>query len=83
MKPFRFRTASGSLYEINPIAKTWARLEFDSAVSPFVRTKDGEYKSISEVAIGKPVHLIGESLTSGGLFRLIETTPVTEIITQF
>jgi hypothetical protein len=76
----KFRTESGSLYEIDYVNRTWARLQHNEAVSPFVRTPDGTFDNVPEIVVGRPVIITGPSLTPGGLFRIIQTTPVTEIL---
>ena len=68
----KFRTESGSIYTLYDDESRW------ESTSVNTRTKGGEMHSHSEVVVGQPVLITGPGLMLGA--RLIETTPVVEII---
>jgi hypothetical protein len=74
MKIF-FMTESGSQYVIDNDTMTWERPQASEG-SVFVRTTSGPLSEWPEVTVGKGVHMFGPSLTEGGLFRWINTSPV-------
>jgi hypothetical protein len=78
MRHIRFKTESGSLYELDEEAMTWSRLTH-SAESVAVRTKSGPMLKWPEVKIGRECRILGPSLSFVGGIRLIETTPVVSV----
>lgn len=76
----RFRTETGSLYEIDFELKTWARLEQPryQGAHP-LRTMEGTYNQISEIRIDEPVVITGAPLDPAATFRGITTSRVVEI----
>lgn len=75
----RFATRSGSIYEIDHEARTWARL-INSAESNRVRTPDGTFLSISPIRVGSSVTLTCPPIVEGTDVRWIQTTPVVRIL---
>ena len=74
------KTESGSTYVIDRAKMTWDRMRTlpNDSILP-VRTKGGTLNTLPMVELGKPLILIGPSLTPGGLFRMIETSPIISI----
>ena len=74
------RTSSGSLYvlDLYNTPMTWERREAGEG-SVLVRTKGGELYTFPSIRVGKRMYMYGPSLTPGGLFREISTTPVVSI----
>lgn len=78
------RTESGSLYVLdwyspsphNP--RGWERREAGKG-SCYVRTTGGALFTFPSIQVGRRMVMLGPSLTPGGTFRLIETTPVQSI----
>lgn len=75
----QFITESGSRYEIDYGARRWARLEHNPE-SAAVRSAEGEMTGVSEIVIGQPVLIFGPPIDPAQDFRMIETTPVLEIV---
>lgn len=69
----RITTESGSIYTIDLANKRWR------STSISTRTASGVYDHISPLKIGMPLVMTMPSLTPGGLFRLIHTSPITVI----
>lgn len=80
-KTIQFRTASGSIYELEGDKKggTWKRLEH-SPESNEVRTASGPYSRHSPIRVGSSVVITGPSLVLGRDYREITTSPVIQII---
>jgi hypothetical protein len=77
----RFRTESGSLYEIDTAAKTWARLEEPNREGSYpLRTTSGTYYSINEIEVGFPAQWLSEPIDTTKDVRLVETSRVVEIL---
>jgi hypothetical protein len=77
----RFRTESGSLYEIDSIQKTWARLEEPTIEGSYpLRTKSGNYYSLNVIEVGFPAQWLSEPIDPTKDFRLVETSRVVEIL---
>jgi hypothetical protein len=70
-----FETESGSKYILDRDTMTWARPQAGEG-SVYVRTTSGPLTNWPEITVGKPVQMFGPSLTPGGSFRWIYTTPV-------
>ena len=75
----QFITQSGSRYEIDYGAKRWARLEH-SEESNDVRTAEGEITGITDIVVGRSLLIFGPPIDSTQDFRMIETTPVMQIV---
>lgn len=73
----RFRTETGSLYEIDFALKTWARLEPPryQGASP-LRTLEGSFTEISPIEVGHSVEIISAPLDLTKDFRSILTSHV-------
>jgi len=77
----KFRTETGSLYEIDHEKKTWTRLQEPNIVGMApLRTATGPFHEISEIKLDCPVRIIGPSLHPERDFRLIQTSRVVEVI---
>jgi hypothetical protein len=83
MNTIKFRTETGSLYEIDYDKKQWSRLEEPKIQGRKpLRTKTGSFNEISDIVVGQPVLIFGPSLTPGTNGRCIRTSYVVEILTQ-
>jgi hypothetical protein len=83
MSLIRFRTESGSLYEIDTDKKTWDRLEKPNREGSYpLRTTSGTYYSLNVIEVGFPAQWLSEPIDPTKDFRLVETSLVTEIINQ-
>ena len=82
MTELRVKTESGSTYILNQVQMTWDReRNVPDLASPYpVRTKGGTLMEFPKVVVGQPLRLFGPSLTPGGAFRMIETSPVVEVL---
>jgi hypothetical protein len=75
-------TASGSRYRIDPFAGRWYREAHDPRSSD-VRTGDGVLIGLYEMPrVGAALSIIGPSLTPGGDYRHIATSPVVRVWTS-
>jgi uncharacterized protein (DUF433 family) len=76
--PARFRTESGSMYEIDLVEGVWRRER--NLESPFVRTSDGVALRVEPwpVRVGSEVRIFGPPLEAGDC-RIVQTTRVVEI----
>lgn len=70
-------TESGSQYEIDDAARTWRRLRIGNPRAT-TRTSEGVFWDRSEIILGEPFTMTGESLSGVGI-RLIGTTPVVAV----
>lgn len=80
MSTLRFRTASGSLYEVegDEDGGIWRRLEA-SPTSAHVRTDEGIYTYRSPISVGSRVEFVGPPITKGADARFVVTTEVKSI----
>lgn len=89
-RKFRFRTISGSLYEVDRETKTW-KLLHEGSDSTELRGLDGPYLEVSFVYPGMPAIIMGPPTPEGvkqhremgwpGLpCRVISTSTVTELL---
>lgn len=70
-------TETGSVYLIDPGNKTWERVTKGALVGPCpLRTLTGAYHSWTGCVIGERMGFCGDSLTPGGMGRIISTSPV-------
>jgi len=69
-------TESGSLYVLDRTNMTWERLEH-APDSTHVRTQDGKLYAWPDIAMNKPLIMLGPGLDFGT--RYIRTTNVTKI----
>jgi hypothetical protein len=77
----RFRTETGSLYEIDTDKKTWARLEEPKTEGSYpLRTKSGTYYRINDIEVGFPAQWLSEPIDPTKDVRLVETSRVVEIL---
>jgi hypothetical protein len=77
----RFRTETGSLYEIDMDKKTWARLEEPTIEGSYpLRTTSGTYYSINGIEVGFPAQWLSEPVDPTKDYRLVETSRVVEIL---
>lgn len=77
----RFRTETGSLYEIDYEKKTWARLEqprYEGATP--LRTKEGTFIEISAPCLGASIRMVCSPYVEGATGRYITTSRVVEIL---
>lgn len=81
-----FTTKSGSKYEIDYESSTWTRIKagknFPPGPTP-LRTTTGVFINHPIVAVGHRVLLLGSSLTEGMAFRVISTSPVTDMESRY
>lgn len=73
------KTLSGSIYQLDREKMRWVRVVSDS-LSGSLRTNDGELLVWPEIAIGKPLVLLGPPVIDEADARAIVTSLITEII---
>lgn len=70
------RTATGSIYELDEAAKTWARVHKTSE-SGFIRgAYNGTYNELSGLEVGQRLALLMDPFRPGGPTRLLVTSEV-------
>lgn len=70
------RTATGSIYELDEVAKTWARVHKTSE-SGFVRGEGkGTYNELFGVEVGQRLQLFMDPITPGTTGRVLITSEV-------
>lgn len=74
------KTATGSVYRIDMLSKTWERLEEgqDKSSNP-LRTTHGYFAKCSLPTLGEGIRILAEPLTEGATMRLIYTSNVIEM----
>lgn len=76
----RFRTRTGSIYQIEPKEKRWDRIVESSESGP-LRSRSGKYNTVSKVQVGKTVVLVCPPFNPEvDIPRVIETSEVEEIL---
>jgi hypothetical protein len=74
----KFKTETGSEYELDLDAMTWKRLSRTTA-SGNLRTSEGALLEKPVVEIGAPVALLGAPIREGAVARLVLTSNVVGI----
>jgi hypothetical protein len=77
----RITTESGSIYFLNKNTMTWDRIlasPHPDPVSP-VRTRGGLLLEWPQAVVGEPIDIIGPPIVAGATFRLVRTSPVTNV----
>lgn len=84
MRVIRVRTASGSLYELNPEKLTWKRAETGVDYDPAnpLRTEEGKLIEWPEIKVGVGMALLCPPITAGTTFRLVYTSDVVEVLAE-
>lgn len=76
----RVETETGSHYEFDLEAKTWARVSEPNYEGPRpLRNKRGVFHNISPIEIGQSIHFTGPGFDSDISTRYIHTSPVKSI----
>jgi len=76
----RAETETGSIYIIDTELKTWKKERMPLIEGPMpLRSQSGVYHRIDEVAVGKPITMIGKPLDKSADYRLIETSFVIKL----
>lgn len=73
----RFRTQTGSRYEVDNVALTWRRTP--TLASGVLRSESGQLLAAVKPVLGESVVLIGPPFEDGLGNRRVLTTPVVEI----
>lgn len=76
----RAETETGSIYIIDTELKTWKKERMPVIEGPRpLRSQSGVYSEIDEVAVGKPITMIGKPLNKKTTLRLIKTSFVIKL----
>lgn len=76
----RAETETGSIYIIDTELKTWKKERMPVIEGPMpLRSQSGVYIEIDEVAVGKPITMLGKPLNKKATFRLIKTSFVIKL----
>lgn len=74
----KITTQSGSVYIIDPTAKTWERVHA-TALSGTIRTTGGVFEEMYPITVGNGLLMFCPPLEMNGPPRMIYTSNVTEI----